>query len=339
MKSAAYFTILLLLLSVSCRQSYTPRPYGYYRVTIPAHAYKPVQHQALPYRFDISQLSEATPHPMQGENYWLDIRYPSLKADIHCSYKTITGNLAQLSEDARRFVYAHSDRADNIAEHLFEHPERRVYGILYDLKGNVASPVQFVITDSTRHFFRGALYFETVPNKDSIAPMLEYVREDIVHLMESFEWTAEPGIATTKQETAETPVDMLTAFYTQYITETSNPHWNQSKRDSIIRTYCTERITRIVHTGNPDVLDYDLFLNAQDCDINWLNTLAIVPETAGSAYRISYEYTDYKGDIITNTIRLQVTKENDRYKISKALDFDENRFDAYEKSIPPDTLR
>ena len=102
--------------------------------------------------------------------------------------RALLGNLRELSEDARRFVYAHSDRADDISERLYEHPERHVYGLLYDLKGNVASPVQFTATDSTRHFFRGALYFNNVPNKDSIAPMLDYVRQDIIRLMESFEW-------------------------------------------------------------------------------------------------------------------------------------------------------
>ncbi|MHB9056531.1 MAG: gliding motility lipoprotein GldD, partial [Paludibacteraceae bacterium] len=85
-------------------------------------------------------------------------------------------------------VYKHTVRADGITETPFENPGKRVFGILYELTGNTASPVQFVLTDSTKHFFRGALYFDNVPNKDSIAPMSEYVREDIVHMMESFEW-------------------------------------------------------------------------------------------------------------------------------------------------------
>lgn len=172
----------------ACRKTYTPRPYGYYRVELPEHGYRPLPDAKLPYRFDLSTQAEAVPRRAEGERYWIDIAYPALNAKIHCSYKPIRDNLFELSEDARRFVYAHSDRADGIAEHFFEHPDRRVYGLLYDLRGNVASPVQFVATDSVRHFFRGALYFNNVPNKDSIAPMLDYVREDIVHLMETFEW-------------------------------------------------------------------------------------------------------------------------------------------------------
>lgn len=171
-----------------CRESYTPRPYGYYRVALPEHAYVPLAAGELPYRFDRAAQSEVVARRASGEQYWIDVRYPALNATIHCSYKAVDGHLQQLSEDARRFVYAHSDRADRISEQYFEHPARRVYGLLYTLGGNVASPVQFVMTDSARHFFRGALYFNHVPNQDSITPMLDYVREDIVRLMETFEW-------------------------------------------------------------------------------------------------------------------------------------------------------
>ena len=183
-----FLLFLALLLLPSCRQNYTPRPYGYFRVAIPPHAYTPMQDDALPFRFDRSDLAVVKPRPAQGDGLWIDLHYPLLNADIHCSYKPVNGNLRALSEDARRFVYAHSDRADDISERLYEHPDRHVYGLLYDLKGNVASPVQFTATDSLRHFFRGALYFNNVPNKDSIAPMLDYVRQDIIRLMESFEW-------------------------------------------------------------------------------------------------------------------------------------------------------
>ena len=158
--------LFALLLLPACRQSYTPRPYGYFRVTLPPHAYVPVQDDALPFRFDRSALAEVRPRPAQGDGLWLDLYYPRLNADIHCSYKPVRGNLRELSEDARRFVYAHSDRADDISEHLYEHPDRHVYGLLYDLKGNVASPVQFTATD-TSSFTSLPLHNQTRRNKSS----------------------------------------------------------------------------------------------------------------------------------------------------------------------------
>ena len=142
----------------------------------------------LPYSFEQSDAAKIIARSADGEKYWIDLVYPELNASIHCSYKPIQGNLFELSEDSRKYVYKHSIKADGIGETVFENPEKNVYGILYDLKGNTASSLQFVLTDSTKHFFRAALYIDNVPNKDSIAPVIEYLRKDVVQIMETFEW-------------------------------------------------------------------------------------------------------------------------------------------------------
>jgi gliding motility-associated lipoprotein GldD len=183
-----YLTICISFLLTGCGKSSIPRPYGYFRVDLPKHAYRTIDTLGLPYRFDLPKnailISRATP----SEKYWVDIYYPKLNASIYCSFKPVKGNLIDLLEETRKIVYKHSVRADGIGEKVFEHPEKNVHGILYDLAGNTASSVQFVLTDSTQHFFRGAVYFNNVPNKDSIAPMSNYIREDVVRIMESFEW-------------------------------------------------------------------------------------------------------------------------------------------------------
>ncbi len=172
----------------SCSDAIIPRPYGYYRVDLPAHTYRTIDTLNLPYRFDLPVNALLIDRKSQGEKYWIDIFYPALNASLYCSYKAVNGNLFDLTEDSRRIVYKHSIRADGIGEKVFIHPEKKVYGILYDLSGNTASTLQFMLTDSTQHFFRAALYFNNVPNKDSIVPMAEYVREDVIRMMESFEW-------------------------------------------------------------------------------------------------------------------------------------------------------
>ncbi|HOV83979.1 MAG TPA: gliding motility lipoprotein GldD [Paludibacteraceae bacterium] len=181
---------VILVLFISCNRKQTPRPYGYFRVDLPSTFYRMLDTLDFPYRFEISSNANvAIKKPKQvDEKYWIDINYPKLNATIYCSYKSIHGNFNSLSEDTRKIVYKHTVRADAIQEKVYENPSGKVYGILYELKGNTASPVQFVLTDSIRHFFRGALYFNNVPNKDSIAPMLDFVRKDIIRLMESFEW-------------------------------------------------------------------------------------------------------------------------------------------------------
>lgn len=180
--------ILLIVTLVSCSNNSVPKPYGYFRVDMPQHEYRTMDTLGLPYKFDMALSANVTNHENKSENFWIDLNYPYLNASIYCSYKPINGNLIELLEDTRHIVYKHSIKADGITEKVFESPERHVYGILYDLKGNTASSVQFVLTDSVRHFFRGALYFNNVPNKDSIAPMSRYIREDIIRMMESFEW-------------------------------------------------------------------------------------------------------------------------------------------------------
>ena len=178
---------LLTLIFTGCKKNYYPKPYGYFRVDLPEHRYHTID-TVLPYHFEISDIATIELKKEEQEKYWIDIVYPTLNAAIHCSYKGINDNLYELSEDAHHSVYKHLVRADDITEQVFSNPEKKVYGIYYDLKGNAASVAQFVLTDSINHFVRGAVYFNHVPNKDSIAPMSDYIKQDVVRLMESFSW-------------------------------------------------------------------------------------------------------------------------------------------------------
>ncbi|MGC3978659.1 MAG: gliding motility lipoprotein GldD [Paludibacteraceae bacterium] len=180
--------VSLFSLSLSCSKTPVPRPYGYYRVDLPPHEYESFDSTALPYSFDKSTIAQIRPRLQKGEEYWIDIIYPTLNACVYCSYKPIHSDLFNLLEDTRRIVYKHTVKADAIDEKLYENTGKHTYGIFYDLAGNTASQIQFVLTDSVHHFFRAALYFENVPNKDSIAPMAAYIKQDMIRMMESFEW-------------------------------------------------------------------------------------------------------------------------------------------------------
>lgn len=187
-------TYLILLLAVlltgslvGCRRRTTiPRPYGYYRIDIPMPEYQQAAYG--PYLFQLNSLATLTPKQEPGEVYWCNVDYPSLNAQIHCSYKPVRGNLGELTRDALEFVYKHTGQASAIPEREFANPEKKVYGIFFTLEGNTASPYQFFLTDSTRHFFRGAVYCNCRPNADSLRPVLDYLEHDVEHLIESFEW-------------------------------------------------------------------------------------------------------------------------------------------------------
>jgi len=187
-RNSMFLTFSIILFLSSCVRTSIPRPYGYFRVDLPKHVYRMIDTLNLPYRFDLPENAKLIQRDAKDDKFWIDIYYPKLNASIYCSYKPVKGNLIDLLEDTRKIVYKHSIRADGIGEKVYDHPEKNVHGILYDLKGNTASSVQFVLTDSLHHFFRGALYFNNVPNKDSIAPMSNYIREDVIRIMESFEW-------------------------------------------------------------------------------------------------------------------------------------------------------
>ncbi len=176
-----------VILNLNCRGNYTPKPYGYFRVDLPTPQYVEID-TVLPYRFHMSNIADLK--LLEGENkkHWIDIVYPQLNAEIHCSYKRINNNLYELSEDAHRSVYKHLIKADDIIENVFANPDNRTYGIFYDLKGDAASVAQFTLTDSVYHFFIGAVYFNHTPNKDSIAPMAEYIKNDVIQMIKNFRW-------------------------------------------------------------------------------------------------------------------------------------------------------
>ncbi len=178
----------MLLPMLSCNNDYTPKPRGYFRIDLPKKAYKQTPDK-LPYSFEYPKYSYLQAKENSPELYWINIVFPTLKAKVHLSYKPINNNADKYFNDAREFVYKHTVKADAISETVYDNPENKVYGLLYEIKGDAASNIQFYLTDSVNHFLRGALYFNALPNKDSLAPVVKFIKEDIQHLMETAQWT------------------------------------------------------------------------------------------------------------------------------------------------------
>ena len=189
MKRIIYILLIFIpLFVVSCRKPTMPKPYGYFRIAIPDTSYSEYAPKGYPYAFRLSNNAEVQPLNKDGEKYWIDIVYPDLNTKIHCSYKPIHNNLRTLARDAQEFIFSHSTIASAIPSQEFANPIEDVYGIYYELHGNTASPIQFVLTDSIGHFFRGSVYCNTVPNQDSLAPIYDYIRQDVIIIMESMKW-------------------------------------------------------------------------------------------------------------------------------------------------------
>ncbi|HWS00461.1 MAG TPA: hypothetical protein VN249_07580 [Prolixibacteraceae bacterium] len=180
--------VLFLTGFSSCRHDQTPKPRGYYRIDFPEKSYRQLN-LPLPYDFRIPAYAAVTPDLMNpGQKEWITVEIPANHAQIHISYKKIDRNLSRLIEESRSLVYKHAKKASSIEEQVFVYPAKKTYGMIYTIRGNAASPMQFYLTDSATNFLRGALYIKEVPNYDSLRPVIKFLSEDVMQMISSTEW-------------------------------------------------------------------------------------------------------------------------------------------------------
>lgn len=180
---------ILLLFILSCSENYTPKPRGYFRIALPEKQYIRLD-SVYPYSFEYPVYAKITPDEMApGQKDWINIVYPQFRGKIHISYRKVDNNLQKLTEDTRTLALKHMSKSSGIMQQTISDPANKIYGASYDIKGvGAASPYQFYLTDSTGNFLRGALYFTTIPNNDSLAPVIDFVKQDISHLISTFRW-------------------------------------------------------------------------------------------------------------------------------------------------------
>ncbi|MBC7745188.1 MAG: gliding motility lipoprotein GldD [Flavobacterium sp.] len=184
------FFLLMCGLLASCEQDYSPKPRGYFKIDLPEKKYQPYVDDC-PFSFDFPVYAQILKDSARGAKpCWKDISYPSFNGRIHLSYQAIksTAEFNQLTEDAHTFVFKHTVKATAIDESIITFPDKKVYGIYYTIDGNAASPVQFFLTDSSKNYLRGALYFNEQPRLDSIEPVLNFIKKDIDVMIRSFKW-------------------------------------------------------------------------------------------------------------------------------------------------------
>jgi gliding motility-associated lipoprotein GldD len=184
------FVLIPVLLLFSCTRDYLPKPLGYNRLELPDPAYVPLP-DSLPYFFEYSKHARLLPDTFAiRERYWIEIYYPLLKANIHVTYKGVNNNQQRLKEflnDAYTLTAKHQIKAYAINELIAITPSGKT-AIIAELEGEVPSQFQVTITDSTKNFLRAALYFNTKVANDSLAPAIEYMKRDMMHLVNSLEW-------------------------------------------------------------------------------------------------------------------------------------------------------
>lgn len=183
LKVRKLFILFLLLQFASCGSDTQPKPNAYLRLQYPNPIYKKMQDlQNFSFEYNTFATVQAK------RSFAPRLVYPQMKATLYLNYNPVVRNLDSLLNDAYQLPYKHISKAESIPEKLFINEEKKVFGTLFSIVGNAASQYQFFLTDSTKHFVVGSLYFYARPNYDSIYPAADYLQKDILHLIESFQW-------------------------------------------------------------------------------------------------------------------------------------------------------
>lgn len=183
--------LILLLFMAACQNNeYSPKPKGYFRIVYPEKKYQ-VFNSTAPFSFEYPVYAK-----MEADNgrnikkYWFNMHFTQFNGYLHLTYYDVADRAAydEMVEDARKLAFKHTIKASAIDQKLINYPDRKVYGIYYAIEGNTASSVQFFLTDSSKHYFRGALYFNERPQYDSIEPVVKFIKKDIDKMISTFKW-------------------------------------------------------------------------------------------------------------------------------------------------------
>ena len=182
--------ILVLLMMVACTRDYQPKPKGYNRLVLPPEEYRQSP-DSLPYTFEYSTHAKLLRDSSWfSEKHWVEIYYPELKANLHITYKKLNGRedfLKELLDDSYNLTSKQQIKASGIDELVTVTPSGKT-AVIAEISGEVPSQFQFTMTDSSKNFLRGALYFNTRVANDSLAPAIDFMKKETMHFINTLEW-------------------------------------------------------------------------------------------------------------------------------------------------------
>ena len=194
MKTLPILTICCLVMAaIACNSTYTVKRKGYFRIDFPEHAYRVFDKPGYPYTFEYPVYAEvvqdSTFFEDKPENpYWINVDFPRFNGKIYISYKDVgKTEITKLVNDAFNLTYKHTTKATEINDSLM-HTPAGLTGIFFNVGGNAATAKQFFVTDSSKHFLRGALYFDATPNEDSLGIVNDFLQVDMKHLINTLQW-------------------------------------------------------------------------------------------------------------------------------------------------------
>lgn len=199
--SYAFPLLVIFLLMAACQESVpVPKPRAYPRVIYPEKAYIPFDQGYCNFTFDLPKYARVEHDTVffnekAKSDCWFNIRVPQLNAKIYCSYYPIASrkDFDELVKDAYELTNKHNVKASYIDEIPIKRDADHVYGVVFNVEGPAASSYQFFLSDSTRNFLRGALYFNTQARPDSLAPVVAFMRQDLDRMVQTLKWGKDGG--------------------------------------------------------------------------------------------------------------------------------------------------
>jgi len=188
-----FFLVSFVLFLGSCigtddDEIINPKPRAFYSLSFPEKKYKAYETDC-PFTFEIPSYANVEPSKdKSAAPCWLNVKYPLFKAQLYLSYGEVKNNLAKYLADARELAVRHQVKASGLEQQVILRDSAKVFGLLYDIEGNTATALQFYMTDSTKNFLRGSLYFNCRPNIDSLKIVIDYLRQDVLHMIQTFKW-------------------------------------------------------------------------------------------------------------------------------------------------------
>lgn len=186
------FSVFCILFTISsCEDDdelMAPKPRAYYRISFPEKKYSTYD-SLCPFTFQVPSYAMVLPdRDGNSEPCWLNVEFPKFKGTLHLTYKPVKENILGYLKDTYMLASKHQIKASGMKEQLIKNDSSKIYGLIYDIQGNAATSFQFFITDSTNHFMHGSLYFNAVPNIDSVGPVVEFLKKDIYNMINTFKW-------------------------------------------------------------------------------------------------------------------------------------------------------
>lgn len=185
--------VILGILLGACKSSnkeYSPKPRGFNRIDLPQHSYQTLPNEH-PYSFEYSKEAIIQLDSFKNaEPHWIIVYYPKLNTRIQFTYKKVNNDLGSLQKmmgDAAKLAFNHDKKAYSITDKLLITKSGKK-AVIFELEGEVPSPYQFFVTDSTKHYLRGAVYLMTATENDSLKPIIDYMKVDSRHILETLKW-------------------------------------------------------------------------------------------------------------------------------------------------------